>query len=70
MNYTLPNTEERRAAMAALRRNALAGKQRALAAGTYTDSRGNVRALSKAERKALEDDCAHIQQVQRAKGEA
>ena len=69
MEYRLPSIEERRAGMAALRRNALASKLRALALGQCPNSKGKMRALTSAEREALQADCAHIQQVQRAKGE-
>jgi predicted aminopeptidase len=65
-----PDTaEKRRAGMAALRRNALAGKLRALASGQCPNSKGRMRVLTQAECDALRADCAHIQQVQRAKGE-
>ena len=68
--YRLPNLEERRAGMAMLRRTALAAKQRALASGQCPNSKGRMRALTQAERDALQGDIAHIQSVQRAKGEA
>jgi hypothetical protein len=70
MNYTLPTAEERKAGMAALRRNALAGKLRALESGQCPNSKGRMRALTRAECDALRADCAHIQAIQRAKGEA
>ena len=59
MDFTLPNAEERRAGMAALRRTMLAAKLRALASSQLTPR----------VRYALEDDVAHIRAVQRANGE-
>jgi hypothetical protein len=66
-----PDTaEKRRAGMARLRRNVLAGKLRALESGQCPNSKGRMRALTRAECDALRADCTYIQKVQRAKGEA
>jgi hypothetical protein len=69
-NCQFPETsEQRRAGMARMRRNALAGKLRVLESGQCPNSKGRMRALTQAERDALLNDCAHIRATQRAKGE-